>query len=403
MATRKSTRTSSASSSSMAIHQIAKAVDLSSKELRATIDSWELGWDTSSHMKKLAEEQIRELEKRLDKRVLDTPAPKKAAPKKAAASSESDKPAKPRRSRRKSEDAPAQEKAAPAAEAAPSAEESKPAKPRRSRKKSDEAPAKEEAAPAAKDAASDEKSKPAKPRRSRKKKTDDAPANQDAAPTSSDDAASEEPRDLVAEGRAWLRQTLLGMGMTHPRVEGREDGNRLEFNIRGADAVELIGQRNASARTDLVDALQSLLHRALFGSSRGNIVVIDVLNFRQERVDELSEAAASAAAFVRSSGKTMRFAAMNSFDRRAMHLALGDERGVRAESVGQGLHRQLELSPAGRGKANAEEPSKDAGESAANDDASNRRKSDDEGAKKSDGRRGRGRRPKRDDGGDEQA
>ena len=48
------------------IYEIARELGLQSKDLRATIEGWNLGWDVSSHMKKLSDAQVTELKKRLE-------------------------------------------------------------------------------------------------------------------------------------------------------------------------------------------------------------------------------------------------------------------------------------------------------------------------------------------------
>ena len=84
---------------------------------------------------------------------------------------------------------------------------------------------------------------------------------------------------------------------------------------------------------------------------------------RAKRAETLRHAADTAAAYVRASGHKLRFAAMNSFDRRAMHEALRDEEGMRTESSGYGVRRRLELSkrkPRKPAPRRDDEPKKDA-------------------------------------------
>ena len=91
MATRKKTE----STAPLRIHELAKELGLSSKELRETIDGWKLGWDTSNHMKVLDSDQIAEARKRVAK---PKAAPKKAkATKKAASKKTASKKAAPKK------------------------------------------------------------------------------------------------------------------------------------------------------------------------------------------------------------------------------------------------------------------------------------------------------------------
>ena len=136
------------------------------------------------------------------------------------------------------------------------------------------------------------------------------------------------------------------MGFVHPRVSVREGDRRLEINIAGRGVEELLARRNASASTEIIESLQFLLQKALFGADHRNgpTVVIDVLNFRQQRMEELRAAAERVAAFVRSTGKVVRLGAMNSIDRRAFHQVVSEDRELRTESIGYGPLRRLEIS-----------------------------------------------------------
>lgn len=74
-------------------------------------------------------------------------------------------------------------------------------------------------------------------------------------------------------------------------------------------------------------------------------ISFDAMGFRQARTDELVMAANVAAEKVRKSGEPYAFAAMNSRERRVVHLALRDDAALRTESEGEGKERHLVVYP----------------------------------------------------------
>jgi predicted RNA-binding protein Jag len=158
-------------------------------------------------------------------------------------------------------------------------------------------------------------------------------------------APAEAPRpvELVGDAAAaWLSGVLTSLGYGSAIVSVVENDTRIELQITGHDALEVSGARNAAARTDVVDSLQYLASKAVFGSDKtAKAVIIDVEGFRASREKAVATAADRVAAAA-ASGRTVRFAATNSIDRRAFHQALEKHRGtVRTESEGEGATRRL--------------------------------------------------------------
>ena len=61
------------------------------------------------------------------------------------------------------------------------------------------------------------------------------------------------------------------------------------------------------------------------------------------------------------SGRTIRFAGMNSIDRRAFHKSLGELEGVRTESDGEGILRRLRAFGGRRSPQGTETPERSEG------------------------------------------
>ena len=287
------------------IHQLAKEMGISSKELREKIVALGFDWDVSNHMKSLTGAQQAELAAAMDK------APKKAAPKKkAAAKGKKDAPKKDGKKAKAKKDAP---------------------------KKGD--------APTGKKAKKDEKkAEGEKPKRA-KSDDDKGRERRDRRPRR-EDVPDPEGFDPVGSGVPYVKAVLKQLGLPRARVTGTYDGRRLEINIKGGGAVALVGSANAGASGRVLDSLQLLTSKVAFGDlSRARKISIDVDGFRAGRVDALRDAGKRIARFVADKGVHVRLPAMNNFDRYAFHKSAGRARGVEVGSEGMGAFRMLGISP----------------------------------------------------------
>ena len=162
--------------------------------------------------------------------------------------------------------------------------------------------------------------------------------------------------DPVEFGGRTLRDVLTLLGLTETEIAARApetagDGDGLVaqvFDIYGRDTDSsdelgaLIGRRG-----ETLQALQYLLN--VMASSRyGNDQVfgIDIEGYRRRREQSLVEMARRVAQEVRDTGDVITLEPMPAAERRIVHLALQEEPGVRTESVGQGVNRQVEVMPA---------------------------------------------------------
>jgi len=93
-----------------------------------------------------------------------------------------------------------------------------------------------------------------------------------------------------------------------------------------------------------LQALEHLLQRALGDRVEGRLVV-DVAGYRGAREARLQAQARAWAEEVRRTGRPHETPPMNAYDRRLVHLALGEEPGVRTFSVGEGAGRRVTIAP----------------------------------------------------------
>lgn len=90
----------------------------------------------------------------------------------------------------------------------------------------------------------------------------------------------------------------------------------------------------------LVDSLNLLMQ--LIAKKNGEpAIVIDINNYRQERENLISELARAAAKKVLATKQEVSLPAMNSYERRLVHMALAVHPEVKTESIGEGRDRYV--------------------------------------------------------------
>ncbi len=121
--------------------------------------------------------------------------------------------------------------------------------------------------------------------------------------------------------------------------EGTPDEIRIE--IEGPDAGRIIGKKG-----NVLDAIQYLAARAVVrpGAARRHVMV-DAEGYRARHEDQLSQMAKRLAQRVADEGKVITFDPMSARERRIVHMALRDIKGVRTESMGEEPQRRVQIIP----------------------------------------------------------
>jgi spoIIIJ-associated protein len=121
--------------------------------------------------------------------------------------------------------------------------------------------------------------------------------------------------------------------------EGTDDEIRIE--IEGPDAGRIIGKKG-----NVLDALQYLTARVVVrpGSARRHVIV-DAEGYRARHEDQLAQMARRLAQRVATEGKVITFDPMSPRERRIVHMALRDIKGVRTESMGEEPQRRVQIIP----------------------------------------------------------
>lgn len=146
---------------------------------------------------------------------------------------------------------------------------------------------------------------------------------------------------LKEKGEEILKR--MGIAAT-TSVSSAEDQTVLELTAKNEEEVaSLIGFHGQT-----LNALQ-VVFSSLAARKVGSPVplVVEAGGYRKEREEELRSRALEAADKARFLQKEVSFPAMPAFERRLIHLALEEEKGVKTESRGEGRERHVVVVPGG--------------------------------------------------------
>ena len=113
------------------------------------------------------------------------------------------------------------------------------------------------------------------------------------------------------------------------------------IDIAGPDSGLLIGRRGNTLQS-LQFIVQSIVRQQFEEEVR---VSLDVEQYRQRREDSLREMADRVANRVAQTGRGITLEPMTPYDRRVIHVYLGEREGIRTESVGYGEGRKVQIIP----------------------------------------------------------
>ena len=146
-------------------------------------------------------------------------------------------------------------------------------------------------------------------------------------------------RPVLDKARLEVRFALDGESAIDPAFD-RPD---VTVRFSGRDVDLLLANKG-----ELLMALEQLTQEALrLRPEEHSRLLFDAQDYRAMRVEELRLSAEAAAERVKRTGVPFKFNAMNSRERRVIHLALRGHSGVRTESEGLTPRRQVVVYPAG--------------------------------------------------------
>jgi spoIIIJ-associated protein len=147
---------------------------------------------------------------------------------------------------------------------------------------------------------------------------------------------------LLEEARRHL-QNMLSLIGTKCTVEilARRRGPTLNI-VAGEDGSLVIGKNGQN-----LDALQYLVNRITVKSNRDLApIMVDSEGYREKRISKLEEVARRTAQRVMRSGREMALEPMPASERKIIHLAVRDMKGVHSISRGEEGERRVVITPA---------------------------------------------------------
>ena len=135
-----------------------------------------------------------------------------------------------------------------------------------------------------------------------------------------------------------IKKIVEFMGFNDFRVEIRPEERRgLIFIYDSADLVK----ENLPTLVESINHLTGMIAR----KHNEQAMFFDVNNYRQERENLISELARAAAKKASSIKEKISLPAMNSYERRIVHVALATRPDVKTESMGEGRERCVVVKP----------------------------------------------------------
>jgi len=155
--------------------------------------------------------------------------------------------------------------------------------------------------------------------------------------------------EFTARARRCLEELLDKMGIAANvsvrRASGAEGAPvQPVLDVSGDDLGLLIGWRGETLR-----ALQTVVNLMMgdADAQTGRRVILDVERYRARREDQVKELGLRLANRVKRTGQRYTLDPMHAYERRAIHLALDSDEGVRTESSGQEPARRVVIHPTG--------------------------------------------------------
>lgn len=157
---------------------------------------------------------------------------------------------------------------------------------------------------------------------------------QNAVPVSSIDVASP-----AAKAAAYITDVLTKLGCENLEIKVAVYENRAAFYLTGNNLGVAIGRRG-----ETLDSIQYLAGLAANTGSGYYKIALNVGDYREKREKALISLANRMAQQVLKTGKSRTLEPMNPYERRIIHTAVQEIKGVNSNSVGEGSNRRVVIS-----------------------------------------------------------
>lgn len=176
-------------------------------------------------------------------------------------------------------------------------------------------------------------------------KTDSGPPPSQREPVSKiaareDDPVSGADDELTDFGKEVLGKIVDSI-TSGVEIETNVNSEQIQYHVKGENPSLLIGKRGQT-----LESIQYLVEKVVNRRAGKRIrIEVDVEGYLENRRNNLIGLAEKLSEKVRRTGKPVTIGQMNAYERRIVHLALRDEKGVRTQSKGEGLVKKISIFP----------------------------------------------------------
>lgn len=175
-----------------------------------------------------------------------------------------------------------------------------------------------------------------------------ADVSEETAPTSAPRIPVQISKEGAERGAEFLRKALDLMGIeASVEIETSPPPyDEVVLQVNGDSSGVVIGRHGQT-----VDAIEYIVNRLVAREypNQGHVVV-DAAGYRTRRRQSLTDMARRLADKARRERRTVTLNPLSPRDRRVVHIALKNERGITTRSHGVGLHRKLLIIPGNQGR-----------------------------------------------------
>jgi spoIIIJ-associated protein len=124
-------------------------------------------------------------------------------------------------------------------------------------------------------------------------------------------------------------------------VEGSVKEGNIYLHVKSDEGGILIGKHGRT-----LESFQVLVNRMVNKQAKKPMrVVLDVANYKKRRADSLEKMAGRLGENVKGTGKEVTIGPFSAHDRRIIHMALKEDRGVKTLSLGEGEWKKIRIIP----------------------------------------------------------
>ncbi len=194
-----------------------------------------------------------------------------------------------------------------------------------------------------KKAKTNQKKKPVKEKKE-KTEVESKPSKTDASDYGeSVDESAVAPDSKAGKAIKYLRSILENLGCENVSVKVAEKESGALISLEGDGLGVIIGRRG-----ETLEALQVLVSLAANSGGGYYRVNLNIGDYREKREQTLTSLAGRIARQVQSTGRNRVLEPMSPYERRIIHTAVQEIKGVESNSIGEGENRRVVIHPEGK-------------------------------------------------------